>query len=370
MKQKVKLLTGILVLLVAMIMCLPQRAQAGGIDFVATLTQSTTSTQVGKTIVFTIHSWFYRCTLISDPSQHEDIVVSTPPDCGQGYSGPVLTPNAGETIYVSATGSGNTLSASSVVLDSAGNAQVTLGSSVAETKTFNITVLDPTLSPFYSQTVTFTPAPAAVAPPKVVAPKPVTVTTPAPAAPTLTPTTVAPPTPTITVGSSVIKPTAIPTVKSDQPLVLSGTTVPSGVVTLFVHSVLHTYTVKANTSGAWSYTIPLTSLPVGTHHIDAQVTDPATSKTSVQVQVLAFRLAETVAAASTNTVAQTPMSRLTKTLMIIGIVVLGFVLLVALAILYLWRVEPATLKAALRRLGLKKGSDHGPIGPTIAQPQL
>ena len=367
MKQKTKLLITSLFLVIGVAAFGTLQAQAGSfVGVLATLSTSTTSTHVGSNIVFTLHGYYNHCTSNSDPSQSYDVADT----CQAGYSKTGETPDADDNSFlVTATGSGNTLSASSVTTDGSGNTQVTLSSSVAETKTVNIAWGQPTYV-VASHTVTFTPPSALVpvtpTPPKKSTPGPVTPTAPIPdKAPPAIGIVPAAPTTTVKVGDSVVKPTETPTVKPGQPLVLSGTTVPSGVVKLFVHSVLHTYTITASKTGVWSYTVPVTDLPSGSHHIDAQVTDPVTSKTSAQVQVLAFSLTKSLqAVASTTATTQTPMSKLGFVLIVIGIVISSLVVITAVGAVYLWKFQTEKFNRLLQHLGLKEDNHtNTPVAP-------
>lgn len=82
-------------------------------------------------------------------------------------------------------------------------------------------------------------------------------------------------------------------VQSTQPFVLSGKTIPNGIVTLTIHSTPRTATVTADANGNWSYTV--TGLEAGEHHAYATVTDPTTKQTSPQTTLASFTV---VAAAS------------------------------------------------------------------------
>ena len=79
------------------------------------------------------------------------------------------------------------------------------------------------------------------------------------------------------------------TISESQPLILSGTTVPNGKITLTIHSNPTTAAVQADATGKWSYTV--TGLQPGLHTINATVTDPATNQTSASSKLLSFTVA-------------------------------------------------------------------------------
>lgn len=93
------------------------------------------------------------------------------------------------------------------------------------------------------------------------------------------------------IDGKTIKPTDKVSLASDEPLVLKGKTVPSGKVTLYVFSDPKKYTITADASGNWSYTVK--GLAAGNHHAEIEVTDPATNKTSDRAKLLAFTVTAT-----------------------------------------------------------------------------
>jgi Big-like domain-containing protein len=121
--------------------------------------------------------------------------------------------------------------------------------------------------------------------------------TPTPSTPTPTTTTTqnttepkAPSTPkpaTITVdGEKVSTKSKDIEIEESKPLVLSGKTVANGTVKLYIFSEPKTATVNADKNGNWTYSIA--DLPPGDHHVESEVTDPATGKKSKRGTVLAF----------------------------------------------------------------------------------
>jgi hypothetical protein len=101
----------------------------------------------------------------------------------------------------------------------------------------------------------------------------------------------------IKVGDSEVSTKDPIEINSDEPLVLSGKTVPNGLITLTIHSDPYTVTTKADKNGNWSYTI--TDLPAGDHYVEASVKDPKTKKTSKIGKLLSFTVASADSPAST-----------------------------------------------------------------------
>ncbi len=348
-----------LISLTGIVMVSHTQVQAGGsgsqLAYV-TLSSSTISSPVGSNVTLTLRAHFNNCTSDTDPSQSYPSGVGSPgsPPCAPGYHVSGEVPDANDACYgISVTGSGNNLSASNLTTDNTGNAQVTLNSSVAETKTVNVNCNNGTYI-IASQTITFSAAPAQITPTPTSKPsvaKTPAVTTPTPtSAPTTEATAPTAPIFNIILAGSTIASTDTPTVQSNKPIVLSGTTLPNGVVNISVHSALHTYTVTADKSGNWTYTVPTADLPPGTHHIDATVTDPATGKTSPSSQVLAFSLAKVLIPAST--IAPKSKAGNSSTLTTIAAIVGSLVVLFALLTAYIWKFQSDIFKTILERLHL------------------
>lgn len=241
------------------------------------------------------------------------------------------------------SGSGNILSATSVTTDGNGYATFTIKSSVAETKT--IDAYYPTNSTpsghIGSMNLTFS-APVAAAPkvlPKIVA------TVPAEVAPPAAPVA------EIIVDGSVVKLDEKPSIKQHEPLHLSGKTVPNGVVTIYVFSEPKKYTATADKDGNWSYEV--TGLPAGDHHIEAEVTDPATGKTSPRAQVLAFSVVKSTQPAVVSKAAPVydTVGKNGSELSVMGIIAAGLALLGAAAVGCLWKFKPATFNKIFRAHG-------------------
>lgn len=177
-----------------------------------------------------------------------------------------------------------TLSNTSVKADANGNVSTTLTSGSAGQATVTLTwwpdlgsgpVED---SKIATKTASFAvpTAPAPVSKPKTSAPAPITVT-PKPSTPALA---------SILVKGSAVAVDQPVMVKEDEPLVLSGKTVPNGIVTLYIFSDPKKAEVVADKDGNWTYEI--SGLPPDEHRVEMEVTDPATKLTSDRAQVLAF----------------------------------------------------------------------------------
>jgi hypothetical protein len=266
---------------------------------------------------------------------------------GGGEGTPYEEPSSGRNYAIALTGSGNTLSASTITTDSGGHATFTIKSSVAEAKTISLGT-EPGTGALGSISVAFTAAPATSAP----TPKTTTKSS------TPTPEPVVNPPAALTPESIQIDGKAITadqkvTMQSDKAMVLGGKTVPNGVVNLYVFSEPKKYTVTADKDGNWTYTVA--GLEPGDHHVEAEVTDPTTGKTSSRAQVLAFSVAKPVAT-TTAVPAQINSTEKSNTLKIVGAAVGAVVLLAALTTAGLWKFKPNTFDAVLHRLHLKKES--------------
>jgi hypothetical protein len=281
-------------ILIRLVLCLltivavcatPATRAAGGVTLYATITPSANPAALGQATTLSIHAYYYVCTHIST-----GIRAHMPsPTCPDGYTDPGVANATEWDMNVLVSGSGNTLSASSVKSDSNGNAQVTLSSSVAETKTITVTTGGGDV--MGTKAVTFGSVPAATTAAK---PKTTTATTQAP--PKAEPAPPAEPSAEIKLGATTVKAADKPIINTRQQLTLGGKTVANGVVSVYVFSDPQKFTTTADGTGNWSYTVP--ALPAGDHHIEAEVTDPATGKTSARAQVLAFSVKAAGAAIS------------------------------------------------------------------------
>ena len=89
--------------------------------------------------------------------------------------------------------------------------------------------------------------------------------------------------------------------QNKEPIILSGNTVPNGVVKLYIFSEPQQAEVVADDNGAWSYTI--TSIEPGDHRVEMEVVDPANGETSQRAEVLSFIVAQ---AEDTEAITETP----------------------------------------------------------------
>jgi hypothetical protein len=257
---------------------------AGGTFDVAVRAVGTSSATVGTGLTYTAEGYVLYC-----PSNG----YYNNPTCSDGSPAVHSHDNAGAKIYISVSGSGNTLggvqtagSDTYVTIGADGTAQFTLNSSVAETKT--ITVQDAFKSRSATAGASFTAAPI----PKTTTP------TPAASTPTSTPAPPVAPTSGLALNSQPVSAATTPSFESGKSITLSGVTVPKGTITLYIFSTPRTATITADTSGKWTYQVA--DLEPGLHHVEAEVTDPATKLTSPRAQLAAF----TVKSAATTTSAK------------------------------------------------------------------
>ena len=310
--------------------------------WVETITPSKTSTQVNTAVTLSIVVKRYKCSKevpsppapapfyyypINDTSECNHYVyggTSTPYD----LSPAVLVTNAGAggQYTISVSGSGNTLSASTVTVYN-GRASVTLKSSVAETKT--IKLIGNVKGEFVAATtsVKFTSASSST-----------TTTTPSAATSTNTTTTTpkaptAPKLATTKIDGATVDASKPVSVDQDKPLVLSGKTVANGTVTLTIHSTPRTATTKADKNGNWTYIV--TGLEPGDHYVEAKVTDPKTKKTSSTTRLLAFKVVSAKLPATDTTATTTQPQHKSSGPLIVGILIVALAL--AAAGWFIWR---------------------------------
>lgn len=132
---------------------------------------------------------------------------------------------------------------------------------------------------------------------------------------------------TVKVNADTVKTVVLPLA---TPLVLSGKTVPNGIVNLTIHSTLRTASVTADANGNWTYTV--TGLEAGQHHVDATVTDPVTKQTSSSVTLAAF----TVAAKSAPNAIATVAASKSKQSSMLPVAVASVIVLVLIAGAVFW----------------------------------
>jgi hypothetical protein len=316
----------------------------GGGVYIDTVTASPSSAVINSTITIDAYIYNYKCSIPDGNGIYT--YVGTPSECATYGSGtPIETAVGGLTRYIEVSGSGNTVSPASIDANASGHAYFTVTSSVAEAKT--VTIYEPGKAKRSSTTITFnapasTPAPSST--------KKTTTTTPAPTPIVNPPASLTPE--SIQVDGKAVTADQKVTIQQDKPLVLTGKTVPNGVVTLYIFSEPQKYTVTADKEGSWTYTVK--GLEPGAHHIETEVTDPATGKTSTRAQLLAFSVTKPIAPVATATSAQTTVSPKKNPLTIAAVAVGAIVVLVTLALIGLWKFKPATLDAMLRKMHVKK----------------
>lgn len=268
---------------------------AGGGGYFARFSVAASGT-VNQPVAITAYLYYYRCSDGYSPASGPTWCESN----GHGTTSEIALANQSNLAKITVSGSGNTLSNDQPATDASGNAYITLTSSVAETKTLNAYFPTNVSDSGKIGTATVTinaPMPPSTSSPSPSQPKVAQPTTPKPAAPVeVTPPAI--PTSEIKVGSSLIKSEDKPTIKENEPIVLSGKTVANGVVTIYVFSEPKKYTTNADKDGMWTYEV--SGLPPGDHHIEAEVTDPITGKTSPRAQVLAFTIEKIDAASLTS----------------------------------------------------------------------
>jgi hypothetical protein len=262
---------------------------AGGSTPLEFTASSSSATADGSTkITFTVYAYFLTCP--NNNFNPDGTCAYGAPYGKQGNSGVLYS------IYTTSTGNafgGTTIggadSRPSVTTDSDGKATFTVASSTTGTKTFTIyyggtSKPDPSADKDNpSVTVTFK-APVAKTTPKT--------------------TTVAEPTPpeapkasSVEIAGKAADPTKTFIVVADKLLTLKGTTVASGSVKLYIFSTPTEATVTADTQGNWTYDIK--NLEPGSHHVEAEVTDPITKKTSARATLATFTVAKSAAGSKT-----------------------------------------------------------------------
>lgn len=357
-KNKV-IFASILMLLGAAVFAVTNLHAAGPPPYTAELSASSGSgiANGSSAVAINIRTVLYRCSIQANNGSPYYVHHTKPGYCeanGYGVTDQTIV-QPGMPVSLTVSGSGNTLSSSFVTSDANGNATVTLASSVAEIKTITAYYADliSASGQLNSINVPFV-APAVPAPaPRPVAPSKVTPNLPTPNESTPLPAL----TTEIRLGDSIIKPEDAVVIKNNEPLVLSGKTVPNGVVTIYVFSEPKKFTTTADKAGNWSYKV--SGLPVGSHHIEAEVTDPATGKTSARSQVLAFTVEKAVGQvakslkASSNTTNQKGVTSAGSLFGLISAIIGGMLVVASLAIAYVWKFKPATFSRLLRYLHIR-----------------
>lgn len=288
----VVLLTGLFVTLIA-----PVRAfAAGGAPYYLTLSTSSASANAGGgKITVTAFAYALKCANLTVILQGES--------CSDG-STPTQSPRINYQLFI--TASDTTIEGAQIEggkyyvrTGEDGKAQFMVSSAGAGTR--QVTVSTPVPYPEngpQSVSVTFNAvAPAPAPKPKAPAPAPTPAPAPAPEPPK------APEVASMQIAGQDIADKDNITVESNKPFELKGKTVANGVVKLYIFSTPREATVTADAEGNWTYSIQ--GLEPGSHHVEAEVTDPATQKTSARSNLVAFtvreaKIAVPVAAAPTK----------------------------------------------------------------------
>ncbi len=264
-------------------------ASAAGLAAYAKISPVTASAAADGKTPITIRLYGYQLC------QQGSYAVNNNTACNDGSAlGQYPVPSV--TLWITVTGSDYTLSGTTPTANESyvnagddGYATFTITGTAVGSHTITV---DGGLTPV-SATVSFT-TPVAATPTPVVTPKPVT-TPAATSTPTPTPTPPAAPTTGVSLNQQTVSAASTPTVQAGKSITLAGTTVPNGVVTLYIFSTPRQATATANAEGKWSFSI--NGLEAGRHHVEATVTDPATTLTSDRVTLAAFAVAKPVVAA-------------------------------------------------------------------------
>lgn len=269
----------------AAVLSVAQLAWAGGPGSSPIDVSTSTSNQVANgssVITVNLSVWAYKCN--SDGTLHD-----SPDSCGTGWT--KATDGGEHMVFIYASGSGNKFGGTQtgdngvpyVMTDTSGAASFTLSSTTVETKTLKFTQSgwQAPGSDAPVITVTFTAVPAAPAPTTSARPTSTVPTVPVEVQPPETPKTTS-----LAIGNQPVVDARHITLNDKQPLVLQGATVPNGIIKLYIFSTPREVTVTADAQGKWSYSV--TGLEPGQHHVEAEVTDPATSKTSARATLASF----------------------------------------------------------------------------------
>jgi len=287
--KKINCLRSVISALGLLLLFPAQTFAGGGISSNLELTTSASSVTVGNSVTLSLYAYEYACN--EDGGIGVNTHSFTCTDGSQSYKYPTSS-----YFWVTVTGSGNTTSGlakdgghDAIQTGADGRGSFTLSSTAAEAKSITVTNQSG-YNPELNQTVTVT----FKSPPVAAAPKPAPVaSTPMPT-PEPTPPE-APKTTTLEVnGQTLATAGSDLKVTQNQPFVLKGTTVANGVVKFYIFSTPREATVTADATGAWSYAV--TGLEPGSHHVEAEVTDPTTNKTSTRSTLAAFTVVKAVAA--------------------------------------------------------------------------
>jgi hypothetical protein len=286
MKTKIKLIVLSICLVLSSIFVISSEVNAAGFGPTAIrVTVSPTSPTTSQAATVSIYSYYYQCSDSIHSSEDPNYCAAN----GYGTASEQPLPNV-SSLLVTVSGSNNVISNINPTTDATGHGSFTLSSSTAETKTIMINWdTNPTPSGLIaSATITVTVPVIASAQSSTSATKK---TTAAGSTTSATSATTAPAVlkaESITVAGKIVNSSKTITIKQNDALVLSGKTVPNGIIKLIIHSTPRTATTTADAEGDWNYTIK--NLETGNHYIEAAVTDPSNSLSSPSVKLLAFNV--------------------------------------------------------------------------------
>jgi hypothetical protein len=318
--KKITCLLLVLVFLGTPLLMVPKSYAAGGGVRNADMHASASSASANgsSTITFTYNYFLYTC---SQPNFDGSAIY--PSDAGwceaNNYGTTQTTPtNPSTPDLITVTGSNNTLSKTSA---DGSSGSFTLKSTTAESKTVSLHAYVYDGQPAEQQPVDKSVVVSFVVP-SASAPTPKTTTPTTSQSTTNTPQAPAAPTASsVKVDGTTQDASKAVSVASDKPLLLSGKTVPNGVVTLTIHSIPKTVTATADKDGNWSYTV--TGLEPGDHYVEASVTDPATSKTSPTAKLLSFTVTAATPVAASHKLADTSVKKSHSSLYVLLLLILA-----------------------------------------------
>lgn len=260
----------------------PGKTQAAGSGPQTEFTKSAGSATAdnSSSITFTLFEFYYKCVTGYNTGAET---------CSDGSTAQQKVGAKNLEYSIAVSGTGNTLGgtytgpngAPTIKTGDDGKASFTLKSSVAESKTVTMyftELNDPNHAQNSKLDVSFS-APAAAKK-----------TTPAPAPVEEVKSPDAPTTSAIEANGTAVAATDTITIKTNEGLTLKGTTVANGVVKLYIFSTPREVTTTADAQGNWSYAV--FDLEAGSHHVEAEVTDPTTGKTSARATLASFTVEE------------------------------------------------------------------------------
>lgn len=301
MKHRTNILTAALLLtglFVALIAPLMKTSAAGLAPYYLTLTASSTSADAGGSkITLSVYAYSLKCADLTIVLQGEA--------CGDGS-----TPQQSPAIYKKLSVTASDVNLEGVQSESGafyiktgedGKVQFTASSTGAGTRQVTVSSDYPPVNGAQSVSLTFKSVAVASPAPKPKAPAPAPAPAPVPEPPK------APEVASMQIAGQDVADKNNISVEGGKPFELKGKTVANGVVKLYIFSTPREATVTADADGNWAYTIK--GLEPGSHHVEAEVTDPATQKTSARGNLVAFTVQE---AKKTTPIAAMPTKKTSK----------------------------------------------------------